>query len=93
MSERKSVEIPATKCRSCGYDLEMVTGVNAGVPDAGSVSICFGCGALSIFNANLTMREPTMKEQAQIEQDPFIQKVMRAWAEQHKEAEGAKGWD
>lgn len=52
------------ECRECGRKNNAVTSVEPGqiVPEPGSVSVCFGCGAITLFDENLKLRPPTAEE-------------------------------
>lgn len=52
------------KCPACGHKFDAATGISDDhtPPSAGDVSICIKCGALGIFNADLSVRAPTHKE-------------------------------
>jgi len=41
-------------------------------PSAGDASMCLMCGHIMVFNEDLTVREPTAEENAQIRSDPDI---------------------
>jgi hypothetical protein len=50
-------------------------------PGEGDLSICFGCGAFLIFNADLSQRELTLEEVGALEDSERIalQRARRAW--------------
>jgi hypothetical protein len=57
------------KCLACGYKHDAATEIihDHGVkPRAGDISVCLNCGALAIFNADLTLRLPTTEEKADL---------------------------
>lgn len=58
-----TTEIPAQNCSRCGYLVEATTGVNNQErPNPGDISICMGCGHLTLFAENNARREPTSDE-------------------------------
>jgi len=50
------------RCHKCGHDLDAATSFHDRKPSEGCCSICIGCGNIMIFNADLTLREPTETE-------------------------------
>jgi hypothetical protein len=68
----KTTRVPLGACATCGHKLDSATSIGANVPSEGSVSICVGCGALSIFTADLTLRPPTPKEMREISLYPAV---------------------
>jgi hypothetical protein len=61
------------QCPWCASIHTAVTGVNADVPDAGSISICFECGCASVFMEDGQLRKPTAIEEQEIAADPLVQ--------------------
>jgi hypothetical protein len=43
-----------------------------GKPQAGCISMCLGCGAVKVFNADLTLRDPTPEEKLEIDKHPVL---------------------
>jgi hypothetical protein len=68
-----------TVCPNCGKVLDAVTGVDhENAPVAGSVTICINCSGLSVFQDDLTLREPTPEEMADLMAQPEVQRVLMA---------------
>ena len=60
----ESTKIPKQVCWKCGYVMDRTTEALCDAkPRKGDVSICLCCGALAVFKKNLTLREPTRKEE------------------------------
>lgn len=73
MSELMQLEA----CHACGYEMDAVTGVgHDDSPEAGNVSGCLMCGAISIFEdkegGGLQRRLPTSGESESLAQDEDI---------------------
>lgn len=67
-------------CRVCGYKFNCVESIfekERRVPVAGSVSLCLRCGALSIFEADLSLRAPTDVEREEILEDTRVVTAIR----------------
>ena len=68
------------RCIECGYALEQHTIAEPRQgkhPMPGSLSVCFGCGHITIFDSELKLREPTPEELILVELDPFVCKVQQ----------------
>ena len=79
-----TVFIPKYKC-SCGYEIDATqqAGGNA-KPSKGDYSLCLKCARVSIFNQDLTQREPTNEELVEIKRssgwslaDNIIKKIVK----------------
>jgi len=67
------IQIPKQKCWNCGYEMDSTTeALDRGLPCEGDASMCLSCGALSVFNKDLTMRKPTEAELAVFNANPLI---------------------
>ena len=53
-------KLPQSQCCACGTTLDGAAGRAA--PKPGDFSICIYCGALSVFDEDLKLREPTQEE-------------------------------
>jgi len=74
-----SSDVPATACPGCGRRNDAATSVfSDSKPSPGSVSVCIACGHISVFNADLTLRNPTDAETREIAGDRRILAVQRA---------------
>jgi hypothetical protein len=57
----------AHTCPYCGSTLDAFTGVTgADLPDPGDPTLCGYCAGILVFNADLTTREPTEDELADV---------------------------
>lgn len=71
---QEGVKTPDHICPSCGYKMDRAAAV-AGpgepiiLPREGSISICMKCAAISIFNADLTLRAITAEEIADLDSE------------------------
>ena len=77
-----------TTCPHCGKVNDCHSDGRGGVPGAGDVSMCFGCGQPAIYvlaGGALELRKPTESERAELEAVPEIfaaQAVLRGIAEE-----------
>ncbi|MBY0559895.1 hypothetical protein [Hyphomicrobium sp.] len=85
ISDAVSIETPPNRCPVCGEVNELTTGVGAARPAEGDLSLCFSCGTLSIFNADLTIRPPTEAEQAELNASPQVRAAVEAFRTVHNE--------
>jgi hypothetical protein len=74
MTLRTTDTKPCT-CPDCGYPFEAATSLDGKVPSAGSVSICWGCGAVNIFAEDCTVRRPTTKEMIDLQRSSTWQTI------------------
>lgn len=67
------------QCRKCKTTLETTTALDSKTPapTPGSLSICWYCGALALFDQDLKLRELTADEQADIEGNPKLQRILK----------------
>ena len=71
-------------CYVCGYEFRMATPIPpAGAPREGSVSVCWGCGALGFFTDDGEVRPPTEAEAAQLARAPEVQSVVEDYRRFH----------
>lgn len=70
----KTTRTPIEYCRRCGHKLDAATAIDKpeATPREGDASVCWGCGLLSIFTADLTRREPTPTELADMMVNPAL---------------------
>lgn len=59
-----TVRTPLTRCENCGHSLNAATDTEAlpSVPAEGDISICIECMAVSVFRADLSLRQITDRE-------------------------------
>lgn len=51
------------RCRNCGYHLNAHSSVESDIaPAAGYLSVCIGCGSISVFEDDLNLRPMTTPE-------------------------------
>jgi hypothetical protein len=79
-----STKIPLNVCSQCGYKMDRATAPLArdAKPREGMVSICWNCGHLTMFTAELNLRELTPDERSKIENHPLVvqaQIAVRGW--------------
>lgn len=67
------------QCLKCKTKLEATTAVRSKTPGPtpGALSICWYCGALSMFDQDLNLRELTPEEQANVAADAKLQKFLK----------------
>lgn len=68
-------------CLGCGKTLDAVTGITGNtLPDPGSVSICWYCACVAMYDTNpdgdLYLRFPTADEQCDLDAEPLIQEAV-----------------
>lgn len=65
-------------CPICGFVNNAVTGPDTDPPKPGDVAICAQCIEPSFFDEQLRPRKPTLRESAEMADDPFIRKAQYA---------------
>jgi hypothetical protein len=53
-------------------------------PSEGDASICFYCGALQVFAADLSLRPPTAEESAALQEDVTVRAAVHAVKQRSK---------
>lgn len=77
----KSFDVPKMKCLGCGAPNDATTAAyHECRPNAGDVTVCIYCGHISVFNADLTLRNPTDEEVLDIAGDERILQIQKARA-------------
>ena len=79
----KTTDTPKRPCLGCGAQNDAATetfGEEASPPEGGDVTVCIYCGHISVFNADLTLRNPTDEEIHIIAGDERILKIQKARA-------------
>jgi hypothetical protein len=72
-------QLPKSKCNCCEATLDGATGLDGDIEvQPGAVSVCFRCGQLHIFAADLTLREPTPRQVRQIMRSQAGEKIRAA---------------
>src|SRR5262245_33137345 len=72
---------PSNHCLECGYELDCAAAPGTEprrAPQAGDLSICVACGHLTVFDAELKLREPTQAEILEVAGDETLLKYMKA---------------
>jgi hypothetical protein len=83
----KSKRVPVTICVECGEPNDMASDpFSENLPKLNDVSFCAECGHISLFNEDLTLREPTIDETIMLARNPKI----RSLQEVHKEIQDGK---
>lgn len=69
--------LATNRCVECGRTNDMITQIEPDtLPDPDDVSICWYCGHVALFNADRTLREPTVDECLQLHQDHGIRHLL-----------------
>jgi hypothetical protein len=72
-----------TVCPFCGRHHEAATEAmnRQDYPENGDATLCFACGAFSIFDQDSEggLRKPTKVEQRSLDGDDFVQGIITAW--------------
>ena len=77
----KTFDVPKVGCLGCGAPNDAASDTLGGdKPSEGDVTICIYCGHISVFNTNLTLRNPTDEEIHIIAGDKRILKIQKARA-------------
>lgn len=62
------------KCPACGLEIDGATNPwGDRAPYTGAATMCIGCGAWSIFDANMQLRPPTLAEFKRLSGDEKVQ--------------------
>jgi hypothetical protein len=80
-------EVP---CLNCGKILDFATGIRGSKPKPGSISICFDCGHIQIFDANMKFRELNDEEVIEIAGSKEILMFQKAREKVKERANGCK---
>lgn len=66
-------------CVSCGApnDADLKAAGDGGAPAPGSLSICWGCGYVSLFGDDLRLRDPSADELLAIMGEPGVMEAIR----------------
>jgi hypothetical protein len=74
--------IPKASCPKCGYRMDRTSDPHGGDarPSEGDASVCLACGNVSVFNSDLSMRQPTAAEKELFDRDPQILEAQMARA-------------
>jgi hypothetical protein len=76
-----TTETPGNNCLKCGYLYESATHMTEEArPNEGDISICLNCGAVAIFNKDLSLRCPTPDEQSVITMNSEVTQLQIARA-------------
>lgn len=71
-----SIDIKPQKCGECGCEAVQATSLSGHhTPRTGDPNICIGCGHLTLFQADGTVREPTVGELTGMLRDPKITRI------------------
>jgi len=69
------------KCLGCGAPNDATSPTHGGnKPSEGDVTVCMYCGHISVFNADLTLRNPNDEEAYAIAGDQRILQIQKARA-------------
>lgn len=60
--ERHPSRVPTSTCTSCGYAMDAATGFGPEPPAEGDFSVCFRCGEMLTYLADLTVRRVSNAE-------------------------------
>jgi hypothetical protein len=71
----KTTSTPVNRCPNCGAANDMASSKDA-APEAGDAAMCFSCNHLMIFNADLTLREPTAEEMDELTSDDRVLRML-----------------
>lgn len=90
----KTTRVPSNRCPVCKYQMDAATGVEPETkPKPGDVSICWQCGAVLIFDTDLTSRLPTEQEFKELRESPMWPTVRKGVALAHRRRQLLKGRD
>lgn len=77
----ETTKLPESICLDCGKKLDAATSsTDDSSPSAGDVTICFYCGHVMVFAADLTLRAPTDTEMYEIAGDKQLLQAQRLLA-------------
>jgi hypothetical protein len=79
MKEFKTTRTKPQLCLNCGELVDAATSIyHKNTPKKGSVTICFRCGHIMVFDAQLNFRELTDEEKAIVVGREDIMEIQRA---------------
>lgn len=74
-----TTRVPISACKACGKPNDSATSISADIkPTPGDVSICLYCGHVTVFDDDLTLREPTSKEMHEIAANKIMLAAQKA---------------
>lgn len=68
-------------CPGCRYDAEETTPMPGNTriePEPGTVSICWNCAFVGVFDPELNIREPSRSELASFARDKRLMRIVRS---------------
>lgn len=69
--------IKPTFCPSCGHKIDRTSSVHGDYgPAEGDISLCIRCANVSIFDSELGLRRPSMREFNQLMDDPELRETI-----------------
>ncbi len=69
-------DAPESICWNCGIRSDCISGPD--LPDEGDFVLCIRCACVSVFNADLSRREPTVDELCQSTMIPELRLIRKA---------------
>jgi hypothetical protein len=77
--------VPLTICWHCDRPLDAATGIDAGKPEPGAVSLCLYCGAVAVFGPDLTLATPSKELLDQLGSDRKFRQTYTqfSWSRQY----------
>ena len=62
--------IPECRCLNCGYKMDSAGGANTeAAAEPGCICLCIACGAVMVFDDDLTLRGMTLEEMDELTND------------------------
>lgn len=81
----KAMRLPQGRCFQCNKRLDGVEAYNGDeLPSAGDLSICWHCGHVMAYEADLSLRELTAEEQAVAAANADVQGALDVWRQSMK---------
>lgn len=75
----KTFEMDEFRCVNCGEWINSASAIrHEHKPSEGDVTICLYCKAVMVFNADLSLRNPTTEELAEIEKSNLVRTTLEA---------------
>ena len=72
--QRPHHRLPPSTCPQCGKLRDSATHIEGDpVPVAGDIGICIYCGHTAIYKRDMTLRQPTRREQIEIDNNQEVQ--------------------
>lgn len=81
-----------SKCTACGKEVDAATATQGGDegPTEGSLSICFYCQHVMMFDKDLQLQDLSVEMWQELKKDPWFQGLMKSFREAKAEVDNER---